>query len=255
MSPRRRVLITGAAGRIGSFLAQHFAERYALRLSDVRPPAGAVGSDFVQADVGDLDAMRRLCEGVDTVVHLAADASATAPWEELLPRNVIGAYNAFEAAAQAGCRRVVFASSVHAVWAYPREVQVSTEMPTRPATLYGATKVWGEGLASHFAEARGISAICLRFGWVVSADSPHIRPDHPYLDIVLTYDDLALLVAAAIDAPDDLRYRVYQGVSNNRWKRLDISTARSELGYRPAHDAFVIAGIYQDVAGDKVALD
>jgi nucleoside-diphosphate-sugar epimerase len=246
VADRPNVLITGAAGRIGSFLTQHLAERYDFVLSDVRPPDNARGFPFVEADIADLDAVRGLCQGVDTVVHLAADPSTQASWESLLPRNVVGLYNVFQAAHEAGCRRVIFASSVNAVFGYPKDVQVHTSMPVRPLNLYGATKAWGEALACFYADQRGLSAICLRFGWVISRDSEALRPNHPYLDIALTYEDLTRLVVACIDAPDDLRFGVFHGVSNNRWKRLDISDARRLLGYAPEDDSFALAGVIRD---------
>jgi nucleoside-diphosphate-sugar epimerase len=243
---KRDVLITGAAGRIGSSLTRDLAGRYNLSLTDVLSPAETGGFPFVKADIADLDAMRRLCQGVDTVVHLAADPSMEATWESLLPRNLVGLYNVFQAAHEAGCRRVIFASSVNAVFGYPKDVQVRTDMPVRPLNLYGASKAWGEAVGCFYADQRGISAICLRFGWVIERDSDLIRPDHPYLDIALTYEDLTRLVIASIDAPDTLRFGVFHGVSNNRWKRLDISDARALLGYAPEDDAFAIAGVIRD---------
>jgi nucleoside-diphosphate-sugar epimerase len=242
----RTVLITGAAGRIGSSLTRDLAGCYSLSLTDVRPPADACGLPFVEADIADLGAVRRMCQGIDTIVHLAADPSMEATWESLLPRNVVGLYNIFQAAHEAGCRRVIFASSVNAVFGYPKDVQVRTDMPVRPLNLYGASKAWGEAVACFYADQRGLSAICLRFGWVISRDSDAIRPDHPYLDIALTYEDLTRLVAASIDAPDTLRFGVFHGVSNNRWKRLDISDARALLGYAPEDDAFALAGVIRD---------
>ncbi|HET9221864.1 MAG TPA: NAD(P)-dependent oxidoreductase [Roseiflexaceae bacterium] len=244
---KRDVLITGAAGRIGSSLTRDLAGRYNLSLTDMRSPDDTGGFPFVKADIADLDAMHQLCQGVDTVVHLAADPSMEATWESLLPRNLVGLYNVFQAAHEAGCRRVIFASSVNAVFGYPKDVQVRTDMPVRPLNLYGASKAWGEAVACFYADQRALSAICLRFGWVIERDSDLIRPDHPYLDIALTYDDLTRLVIASIDAPDTLRFGVFHGVSNNRWKRLDISDARALLGYAPEDDAFAIAGVIREV--------
>lgn len=243
MSPPTKVLITGAAGRIGSFLTEHLADRYEFVLADVVAPADPHGHRFVEADISDLDAMRAVCQGVDTVVHLAADPSMEATWESLLPRNIIGLYNVFQAAHEAQCRRVIFASSINAVFGYPADIQVHTNMPVRPPNLYGATKCWGEAVARFYADQLGLSAICLRFGWVHARESEVIRPGHPYLDILLTYHDLVKLVVASIEAPDDLRFGIFHGVSNNRWKRLDISDTRERLGYEPEDDAFAIAGL------------
>jgi len=239
---KKKVLLTGAAGRVGSFLTAQLKDRYDFILTDIREPADKHDFPFTEANITDLDAMQKLCQGVDTVVHLAADPRMQATWESLLPNNLIGLYNIFEAAHQAGCRRVIFASSVNAVFGYPDDVQVRTDMPVRPLNLYGASKAWGEAVACFYADQKNLSAICLRFGWVVDRDNPNIKKEHPYLDIVLTYHDLAKLVAASIDAPDDLKFGVFHGVSNNRWKRLDISDARKLLGYEPEDDGFAIAG-------------
>ncbi len=241
----RKVLITGAAGRIGSFLTRNLAGRYDLVLSDILPVADTHGFPYVKADISELDAMRALCRGIETVVHLGADPSTEATWESLLPRNVVGVYNVFQAAQEAGCRRVIFASSVNAVGGYPAEMQVTTSMPVRPPNLYGATKAWGEAVARFYADRHGLSAICLRFGWVQARDSEQLRPNFDYLDIVLTYEDLGRLVVASIEAPEDLRFGIFHGVSNNRWKRLDISDAREMLGYAPEDDAFVLAGVVE----------
>lgn len=239
----RKVLITGAAGRIGSFLTHHLDGRYDLVLTDLRQPDSLRDRPFIQADISDLDAIRIACQGIDTVVHLAADPRTSAPWESLLPNNLIGVYNVFQAAHEANCRRVIFASSVNAVGGYPNELQVHTSMPVRPGNLYGASKAWGEAVACFYADQKALSSICLRFGWVINRDSEHLHPDQPYLDIALTYEDLGRLIVASIEAPDDLRFGIFQGVSNNRWKRLDITDARMILGYAPEDDAFALAGL------------
>ena len=243
----RKVLITGAAGRIGQYLTNQWRDRYNLALTDVKEAEQTHGFPFHQADLSDFDAVRPLVDGIDTVVHLGADPRMEAPWESLLPNNVIAVYNVFEAAHQAGCRRVIFASSVNAVFGYPRDVQVKTSMPVRPPNLYGATKCWGEAVACFYADQRDLSAICLRFAavspWPEEDDSQNERYDldHGYVDLVLTYPDLTRLVQASIDAPDDLRFEIFHGVSDNKWKRLDISDAREKIGYDPQNDSFAMA--------------
>ena len=238
---KRKVLITGAAGRIGSFLTAQWVDRYDLVLTDVRAPKETFGFPFTEVNLSDFDAVRPLLDGVDTVIQLGADPSMEAPWESLLPNNLISTYNVFESAHQAKARRVIFASSVNAVFGYPPDIQVKLDMPIRPINLYGATKVWGEGVASSYACSTDLSCISLRFGWVVDRNSPLITLDHRYLDIAFTYEDLTNLVTGAVEAPDDLKLGVYHGVSNNQWKRLDITESIRQLGYNPQDDAFAIA--------------
>ena len=241
---RRRVLITGAAGEVGRLLADHLRDDYELVLTDRQPPPEHDDSSFVAADIGDFDSVYAVSHAIDTVVHLAAETHPDAPWEKLLSPNIVGLYNVLEAAHRQKCRRVIFASSINAVAGYPGEMQVHTSQPVRPYNLYGATKAWGEAASCFYADQRGLSVLCLRFGWVRSPDSADLRPGHPYLPFVLTYDDLIRLIRAAIEAPATLRFGIFHGVSNNRWKRLDISDTRAVLGYEPQDDAFELAEEY-----------
>ncbi|MBZ0297004.1 MAG: NAD(P)-dependent oxidoreductase [Anaerolineae bacterium] len=237
----RKVLITGAAGRIGSYLTAHLKDDYDFVLTDIRSPAETYGLPFSEANLTDIDAMHKLCEGVDTVIHLAADPSMRAPWESLLPNNLIGVYNVYKAAADAECRRVIFASTVNTISGYHEGVTIWPDMPVHPGNLYGASKVWGEASGYVFADQGVISVICLRFGWVVMPDHPAITPDQRMLDMLLTLPDLTNLVQCSIEAPDSLRYGIFHGVSDNRHKRLDITSAREILGYNPQYDGFAIA--------------
>jgi nucleoside-diphosphate-sugar epimerase len=118
---------------------------------------------------------------------------------------------------------------------------VSPDAPVRPPNLYGASKVWGEALARFYADTRGLSCICLRLGWVKSADDSEIRSNKLWLKHVLTHGDLAKLIVAGIEAPAVLRFGIFHGISNNRRKQFDISDARQRLGYTPEDDAFKIA--------------
>lgn len=237
----KKVLLTGAAGYIGQLLIKHLAHLYDFALTDIRQPANVRGFPFLPADITDLDALRPLCQGIDTVVHLAAASRPNATWEQLLPNNLIGVYNIFQAASEGGCRRVIFPSSIHVVDGYPKDVQVNPHMPVRPLTLYGATKAGGEAMASFYAHQKNLSAICLRIGWVMPRNDHRLRPDFPHLDLVLTHEDLLRLAVASIDAPDDLRFGIFQGISNNRWKRLDMSNTQGLLKYEPQDDAFELA--------------
>lgn len=238
---KRKILLTGAAGRIGSFFLNGYKNDYDFVLTDKRQAAETHGYPFHLADLSDFAAVQQLCAGVDTVIHLGADPSMEALWESLLPNNVIATYNVFEAARLAGCRRVIFASSINAVFGYPADVQVHTEMPIYPINLYGATKCWGEALGRYYSHTHKLSSICLRFGAVQPRDSRYIDLEHPYIDIILTLDDCVRLIASAVNAGDSISFGVYHGVSENRFKRLDISSARRELGYAPQDDAFALA--------------
>lgn len=241
---RPHILITGGCGHIGLLLARHLAGQQCgttpplLTLLDRHPPLADRGLPFVQADIADLAAIRSHFTGQDTVVHLAADPRPNAPWESLLPNNIVGAYNILQSAQEAGCRRVILASSLYAVLGYEPELVVRGDMPPRPANLYGASKAWAEALGYVYAQ-QGLSVLCVRIGWL--SEPARLTPGDANLDLVITPRDLAHLLACCIAAPADLRYGVFHGLSANRVRRFDISEAQTLLGYRPQDDAFALA--------------
>ena len=242
MTPKPKVLITGAAGRIGQHLIEHWRDRYDLVLTDQRTPDATHGFPFARADLARLDELEPLFTSVHTVIHLGADSSVRAEWESLLSSNIIGVYNVLECARQAACRRVVFASSVNAVNGHPADVQVNTNMPVAPPNLYGASKAWGEAVGRFYAQ-RGLSVFCLRIGALMKNGDERLKPGQPDLDIALTYGDLSRLFDACMNASPEVRFGLFHGISNNSFKRLDLTETIRVLGYAPQDDAFVLAGV------------
>lgn len=242
---QRRVLVTGAAGRIGSAFWRSAADRYRLRLTDRSLDGlreGLSGDhEAVAADIVDPEACRALCRGVDTVVHLAADPSPEADfYGSLLDNNVKGTYNVFRAAADAGCRRVVFASSIHAVVGHADELTVAPDAPVRPLNMYGVSKCFGEAVAACFARAEGLSSIAIRIG---AYEAPWVReaPEPSWLRAFVSPRDMNQLLVRAIEAPG-VDFAIVHGVSNNRVQRLDLTATRVLLGYEPQDDGFALYG-------------
>lgn len=249
-APRRRILLTGAAGVIGRAFYQAERERYWFRRADrvamapEAPSAGVVEDDeAIWLDIVDLSACERACERIDTVVHLAADANPAAPfYDSLLDNNTKGTYNIFRAAKDQGCRRVIFASSAWVMGGYARDVQLPAEAPPRPVNLYGVSKCFGEAVAAYFARAEGLSSIVVRVGayddgtaqnWLRAA--PNVRELAAYVSA----RDLHHLLVRCIEVPDT-DFAIVHGVSENRFKRLDLTSTRELLGYAPRDDAFAI---------------
>ncbi|MDA0700128.1 MAG: NAD(P)-dependent oxidoreductase, partial [bacterium] len=161
----RRVLITGAAGLVGGILRRHWGDRFALRLADVVPvPDSAAHEEPFVFDMTRRADCAAACAGIDTVVHLAADAGSEDFDGSLLPRNIVGPLYLLEAAAAAGCRRVVLASSIYAVRGHGPEPPVTPERPVFPQGTYGATKCWAEALARDVSARSGLSCIAVRLG-------------------------------------------------------------------------------------------
>ena len=237
---KRHVLVTGAAGRIGSFFAEHARDKYALRLMvrgdeegiDAIKPFGEV----VEGDLGDLDRLKAVCTGVDTIVHMAGDPGPSSLWQSLLETNIIGTYNVFAAAKTAGVRRVIYASSIHAVSGYPPDVQVKTSEPVNPGDIYGVSKCFGEALCRYMAEKEGVSAIALRIGAFQPIESVRDEKGIGMLDSFVSRRDLDQLINRCIDV-ENVQFAVLHGLSDNRFKRLDISDARELVGYAPQDDS------------------
>jgi len=247
MTPRR-LLVTGLSGLIGGAFRTHVEGKYALRALNRRAVPGV---ETHQADLGDLAAIRPAFDGVDTVVHLAAAAGDHQAPEDIMRSNVVGTYHVFEAARLAGVTRVIFASSGATVRGWEREPPLSHvvagrydqagkvtplthESPLRPSGLYGASKIWGEALARHYADAHGLSVICLRIGRVKAEDRPTTTRDAA---VWCSQRDIVRMIEACVEAPPSLRFDVFFVVSNLRHGYRDIDHARKILGWAPMDSA------------------
>jgi NAD(P)-dependent dehydrogenase (short-subunit alcohol dehydrogenase family) len=238
-STRRRVLVTGAAGNIGAYFAEHSHQNYDLRLMvhklDQRADALRQFGEVVTGELNDLTKLKELCRDIDTVVHLAGDPDPGAAWASLLESNIIGTYNLLVAAKAAGCRRVIYASSIHAVSGYPADVQVKTSEPVNPGDLYGVTKCFGEALGRYMAEQEGLSVIALRIGAFQPIEAARDEGSIWMLDAFVSQRDLNQLIQRCIDV-ESISFAILHGLSDNRFKRLDISDARALVGYQPQDD-------------------
>lgn len=223
----RKILITGAAGGIGSRLRRLLRGRFPeIRLSDrVRPADLGADEEFVPADLADLAAVERVMAGTDGIVHLGGMAVEN-DWETILSSNIIGTRNVFEAARRGGVKRVVFASSNHAVGFYPRKRRIGTQTLVRPDSRYGVSKAFGEAIGALYADKYGLRVLCIRIGNVDD------RPvDKRRLSIWLHPEDLVQLVCIGLEHPE-LHYEVVYGASDNERSWWD-NEAAFRLGYRP----------------------
>jgi uronate dehydrogenase len=222
-----RVVMTGAAGDIGTRLRKLLKPVYAgLRLSDINTPAGlAPDEQFVAADLADLAQVEKAVAGAEGIIHLGG-FSVEGQWETILQANIIGCRNLFEAARRQGVKRVVFASSNHAVGFYPRFHRIGTEAHVLPDSRYGVSKAFGEAIGALYASKHGLRVTCLRIGNV--ADQP---VDRRRLAIWLKPEDLVQLVRIGLEHPD-LQYEIFYGASHNERAWWDNSRAHA-YGYRP----------------------
>ena len=155
-----RILVTGAAGYLGRLVRASLRGRVPhVRLTDIAPMDPAVGGEeLYPCDLADAAGIARALEGVDAVVHLGASLNVD-DWPQTLSINIAGTYNVFEAARRAGTRRVVYASSHHAVGMYPVTEQIGIDVPLRPDSLYGLSKGCGEKLARYCWDQFGLGRL------------------------------------------------------------------------------------------------
>lgn len=226
-----KILMTGAAGGVGTRLRQLLPPIYPeLLLSDlVTPPDLSPQEQFIAADLADLAAVDTICKGVDGILHFGG-YSIEGPWDTILQANIIGTYNLFEAARRNGVKRVVFASSNHAMGFYPRHRRIGTDVTPRPDSRYGVSKVFGEAVGALYADKHDLRVTCLRIGNF--GDAPL---DQRRLSIWLKPDDLVQLCRIGLEHPD-IRFEVLYGASDNARAWWDNSRAYA-LGYRPTGKA------------------
>jgi uronate dehydrogenase len=223
----QNILITGAAGQIGSRLRKLLKGAYpGLRFSDIRtPPDLAPGEEFVVADLAHYAHVEKIVAGMDGIVHLGG-YSVEGDWPTILNANIVGCYNLFEAAYRANVKRVVFASSNHAVGFYPRARKIGVDVTLRPDSRYGVSKAFGEAIGAFYADKHGLRVTCLRIGNV--GDAPI---DQRRLSIWLAPQDLVQLIRIGLEHPD-IRFEVFYGASDNEAAWWDNSNAR-RYGYKP----------------------
>lgn len=230
----KSVLVTGGSGRIAAHLRPGLVREYRLRLTDlVRPPTLVTGETFEAADLRDLQDMLRVTRAIDAVVHLGG-IPVEAEWSAILPANIAGTCNLFEAARQNGVKRVLFASSNHVTGFYRCSERVDHTTYPRPDSRYGVAKVFGEQLGSLYADRYGMEVFCMRIG--------HVHPvplDERRLSIWLSPRDLIQLVRIGLEHPA-IRYEVVYGVSANTRSYYDNRNAQ-RLGYAPVDDSEAFA--------------
>jgi len=226
----KTLLITGAAGDVGTHLRRELAGQYALRLSDIKPIKKlAAGEKSMPGDIARLSDMLRVTKGVDAIMHLGGFA-VEGPWSEILRANIVGCYNLFEAAHRNGVKRVLFATSNHAMGFYRRDQKIDHRMYPKPDSRYGLSKVFGEQLGSLYSDKYGMQVFCIRIGNVKPAPVDKRR-----LSLWLSPRDLAQLVKIGVDHPD-IRFEIVYGVSGNKRSWYDNSNAE-RLGYKPQDDS------------------
>lgn len=237
-----RILLTGAAGRLGTHLHAWFARAgREVVATDMRPAED--GRQIVLADLGDAAEVDALIAGVDAVVHFGAVSDEQA-WPEIQRGNIEGVRNVFEAARRHQVRRVIFASSYHVMGFHPTtETPIGLDAPTRPDTLYALSKVFGENYGRYCWDRYGVECLTIRICTAFPPGSTRDARNH------LDRDDLARLVDCGLDMPD-LGYRVVYGISDNP-NPFFVNRPDPGLAWRPQFSPRAFAHIDADGPVDQ----
>lgn len=235
----KRLLLTGAAGEIGSVLRPALrGAADSLRWHDIRPIAEAAPDEEVMTgDLTQPGIAETATAGVDCVIHLAGIPRETGGTpEQILATNVVGTHRMFEAARQAGVRRFIFASSNHVIGFYRADRPVGPDVLPRPSGHYGVSKVFGETMGRLYADKHGLEVACLRIG------AFRARPGNAReLGGWISHGDMARLARACVEAPP-FHFLVLYGVSaNTRALWGGDQAARAHVGYVPQDNAEIYA--------------
>lgn len=226
-----RILITGAAGRLGSLLRTGLAPLAGkIRLAG-RAPFGELAPHEEEAvfDLSDMEATIAATKDCDAIVHFGG-ASLESPWQTILDSSIRGSYHIYEGARKHGAKRVIYASSVHAIGYHEVEAQIGVDAPVRPDSLYGVSKNFVESLSRLYWDKFGIETVCLR----IFSSFPE-PTDRRMLWSYLSFADCVRLVEASLTAPR-VGHTISFGISDNKVKTVDNSGA-NHLGFIPKDSA------------------
>ncbi len=234
----RRILITGGFGKIGRYFIKNFNDQYTIRVADktIENSIFPKNVEIVKADLIEYKTCLKLCDEIDTVVHLAGIVDPVSESDEILKININTTQNIFKAAVKSNCKRIIFASSAQTIEGYPEEIQVNKNMLVNPKNIYGVSKCFGEALAAYYSNNTNISAICLRIG-AYEFPRDFTQMNARDLSAFLHPDDFNQLLCKSIETKN-IKHEVLNAISNNRYKRLDITESIEKIGYKPKADGF-----------------
>ena len=246
MVRRNNILITGSSGLIGQILLQNLPSNYILSGIDVTKSSDNRTS---VANLQNINEIKHHYENIDTIIDLAGISNLEADWNQIYSNNIPVTYNSFEAAKQNKVTRIIYASSNHVTGLYEFETpysdiiagnynkvdvsklkHINSTFKIKPDSPYGIGKSFGESVGKYYSEKFGISVICLRIGTVNKYNKPM---DIRQFSTLLTHNDLIQLVSKSIDAKSEVKYEVFYGVSNNKWRIWDLAESASKISYEP----------------------
>lgn len=252
---KKKVLILGATGRIGPSLMEEYFKKYKkdyeliLGYHKSKPEYDLESREI---SLTDIEKLKKAMIGIDVVVNLAANSDEKSEFSEIVQPNIIGAYNVFQAALDAKVKRVVFASSVHAIRGYEFGKEVRHDDVPKPMNYYGASKVFGEALCHVFAQ-KGLSCLAIRIGaYLPDNERKVVCYAREYYDYVISQRDFAQLLSKCILAPEKIKFGILSGISNNKNKYMDLKFTKELVGYEPEDDFYEICEEIKNRGGKNI---
>ena len=241
-----KIGITGAEGTIGSVLRKGLSKKYKIISFTLQT------QDFesVQIDLSNNNEIKGKFEGLDALIHLAADPRPEASWESVKKNNLEATYNVYNEVKNAGVKKIIFASTNHTqhgdtLLSTPETLDLkknkilSLENNTNPDSLYAVSKLFGEDLGKYFSEQHKIKFIGLRIGWIVKGDDPTIMcgtPSEDYLrSMYLSHHDCIQVFERALESSRN--YLIAYAISNNSTKVFDLKETSRTLNFYPEDDS------------------
>ncbi|SFC88566.1 NAD dependent epimerase/dehydratase family protein [Zunongwangia mangrovi] len=242
----KKILITGGFGKIAKHFVQNFNKKYEITVADIVTNKVSFSNNvrIKEANLLDYSICSKLCEGIDTVIHLAGIVDPISESDEILETNIKTTQNIFKAAVEAKCKKLIFASSAQTIESYPSDIQVNKNMLVKPKNIYGVSKCFGEALAAYYSYNKGIAAICLRIG-AYEFPKDFTEMNARDLSAFLHPDDFNQLLIGCIER-ENIQYEVLNAISDNRYKRLDITESKEKVGYKPKADAFELFNLTKE---------
>ena len=247
----KNVLVTGSSGLIGGIILKHNSDNNLFGL-DIVP------SEYPNHEISDISDSKKLADifsknNIDVVVHLAGKTSVAGTWDNLIGNNFDGTANVFEASKNSEVKKVIFASSNHAVGLFENDDPykqiisgnyqdiknyelIKSNCEIRPDSLYGVSKAFGENIGRYYYETFGIKVACLRIGSVRQVDTPVEGNSNRFFSTWCSHKDISGLIEACINS-EKIVFNIFYGVSDNKWKIWDISDQKKILNFHPQSDA------------------
>ena len=224
MKSLKKIVLTGASGRLGSYLREPLSSITEKLISlDIQPLGKTLKNEtFERVDLSNYNEIERVLKQTDLIVHFGA-YSNEGPFSDILETNIVGSFNIWKAAKKNGVNRVIFASSIHSVGMHKSSALVSSTAMHRPDTFYGLSKCFGEDLGRMYWDKYAIECLCIRILSCAKVTSNRA------LGTWLSYEDLIRIVLKSTKIKN-LGFEIIYGVSNNKRSPVNNENA-TKLGF------------------------